>query len=43
MYIHNQDRLAGVPRLGEGIQVSKVEAGIAVGKAKVRTGINGAT
>src|SRR5580704_4341121 len=39
MYIHNQDRLARVPRLGEGIQVCKVESSIAMGKAKVRTGI----
>ena len=39
MHVHNQDRLARVPGLGEGIQVSKVEAGVAVGKTKVRTGI----
>jgi hypothetical protein len=39
MYIHDQDRLAGVPRLGEGIQVSKVKAGIAVRKAKIWTRI----
>ena len=39
MDVHNQDRFANIPGLGECVQVSKVEAGIAVGKAKVRTGV----
>src|SRR6185295_14370120 len=39
MHVHNQDRLAVIPRLGEGIKVSKVEAGVPMGKAIVRTGV----
>src|SRR5262249_48913871 len=37
MDVHNQDRFVGIPGLRESIQVSKIEAGIPVGKAKVRT------
>src|SRR4029077_3591275 len=37
MNIHNQDRLASIPRLGEGKQVSEIEASVSVWKAKIRT------
>src|SRR5258706_7506373 len=37
MYVHDQGRLGNIPRLGEGIQVSKVEAGVPMVKAIVRT------
>jgi hypothetical protein len=36
MYIHNEDRFAGIARLWESIQIGEVEAGIAVGESKVR-------
>src|SRR5437016_12189461 len=39
MHVHNQDRLASIPRLGEGVKVSKIEAGVPMGKAIVRTGV----
>ena len=39
MRVHNQDRLAGIPRLGEGIEIGEVEAGVPVGEPKVGTGI----
>jgi hypothetical protein len=37
MHVHDQDRLARIPRLREGVQVSKVEAGVSVREAIVRT------
>jgi hypothetical protein len=39
MHVHNQDRFANIPGLGECIQVSKIEAGIPMGKAIVGTGV----
>src|SRR5882762_6662890 len=39
MHVHNKDRLASIPRLGEGIKVSKIEAGVPHGEAIVRTGV----
>jgi hypothetical protein len=37
MNVHNKDRLASIPRFREGIQIGKVEAGVPMGKAIVRT------
>jgi hypothetical protein len=39
MHVHNQDRFANIPWLGECIQVSKIEAGIPVREAEVGTGV----
>src|SRR5216684_4015697 len=39
MHVHNQYRLASIARLGEGIKVSKVEAGVPMGKAIVGAGV----
>src|SRR6185437_15692378 len=37
--VNNKDGLARISRLGEGIQVSEIEARVPVGKAKVQTGV----
>ena len=39
MHVHNQDRLAGIPRLRESIQIGEVQAGIPVGEPKVGAGV----
>jgi hypothetical protein len=37
--VHNEDRLAGISRLGESIEIGEVEAGVPAGKSEVGTGI----
>jgi hypothetical protein len=39
MHIHDQNRLAGIAGLGEGVQVSKIEAGVPVEHLVAATGI----
>jgi hypothetical protein len=39
VYVHNEDRLARISRLGESIQIGEVEAGVPTRERKVGTGI----
>src|SRR5205814_583062 len=39
VHVHNEDRLAGISRLGESKQISVVEAGVPTGKREVGTRI----
>src|SRR5882762_8853324 len=39
MNVHDQNRLPSVSRLGKGIQISKVQTGVPLGKAEVRARI----
>ena len=43
MHVHDQDRLARVPRLGEGIQIGEVQARVSVRETESRDRNNGAT
>jgi hypothetical protein len=37
--VHDEDRLTGISRLGEGIEVGEVEAGVPIGEPEVGAGI----
>ena len=39
MHVHNQDRLAGIPRLGESVEIGEVQAGVPMGEPKVGAGV----
>src|SRR5262249_28973806 len=39
VYVHDQDRLAGVSGLGKRIDIGKIQTGVPMRKPKIRTGV----